>query len=93
MPFGNRVLRSSITSCLTVFYGWFWTHGGQTLGLRAWKAKVLTFDQQPINWLQALVRFSTALASCGLGLLWVLVAQCSWHDYLSKTNIFFEPKQ
>ncbi|MEI6068427.1 MAG: RDD family protein, partial [Methylococcaceae bacterium] len=27
------------------FYGWFWTHGGQTLGLRAWKIKVLTLDQ------------------------------------------------
>jgi uncharacterized RDD family membrane protein YckC len=24
------------------FYGWFWTHGGQTLGLRAWKIKVMT---------------------------------------------------
>jgi uncharacterized RDD family membrane protein YckC len=24
-----------------VFYGWFWTHGGQTLGLRAWKLRLL----------------------------------------------------
>jgi uncharacterized RDD family membrane protein YckC len=76
-----------------VFYGWFWTHGGQTLGLRAWKAKVLTFDQQPINWLQAFVRFVTALVSCGVGLLWLLVDKHSWHDYLSKTAIFFEPRQ
>jgi uncharacterized RDD family membrane protein YckC len=73
-----------------VFYGWFWTHGGQTLGLRAWKAKVLTQDYQPINWLQALVRFVTALASCGLSLLWLLVDDRTWHDYLSKTAIFFE---
>lgn len=77
-----------------IFYGWFWTHGGQTLGLRSWKAKVLTFEQQPITWLQALVRFVTALASCGLGLLWVLLdkRQRSWHDYLSKTAVFSEPK-
>lgn len=77
-----------------VFYGWFWTHGGQTLGLRAWKTKVLTFEQQPITWLQAFVRFVTALASCGLGLLWVLLdkRQRSWHDYLSRTAVFSEPK-
>jgi uncharacterized RDD family membrane protein YckC len=78
-----------------VFYGWFWTHGGQTLGLRAWKAKVLTVNQQPISWTQALVRFVTAFASCGLGLLWVLVdkQRQSWHDHLSKTAVFFDAKK
>jgi uncharacterized RDD family membrane protein YckC len=78
-----------------VFYGWFWTHGGQTLGLRAWKAKVLTVDQQPINWIQALVRFVTAFASCGLGLLWILIdkQQRSCHDHLSKTAVFFDVKK
>lgn len=78
-----------------VFYGWFWTHGGQTLGLRAWKAKVLTLNQQPINWTQALIRFITAFVSCGLGLLWILVdkKRYSWHDYLSKTAVFFDTKK
>ncbi|MFI3219306.1 MAG: RDD family protein [Methylococcales bacterium] len=78
-----------------LFYGWFWTHGGQTLGLRAWKAKVLTTDQQPINWTQALVRFVTAFASCGLGLLWIPLdkQRRSWHDYLSKTAVFFDAKK
>jgi uncharacterized RDD family membrane protein YckC len=78
-----------------LFYGWFWTHGGQTLGLRAWKAKVLTFEQQPINWRQAFVRFVTAIASCGFGLLWILLDKHrrSWHDYISKTAVFFEPKK
>jgi uncharacterized RDD family membrane protein YckC len=78
-----------------IFYGWFWTHGGQTLGLRAWKARVLTVDQQPINWIQALVRFVTAFASCGLSLLWILVdkQRRSCHDHLSKTAVFFDPKK
>jgi len=100
LPFGNTLIQEKtfyrlyllIVSFL--FYGWFWTHGGQTLGLKAWKAKVLTFEQQPINWIQALVRFSTALACCGLGLLWILVDERrrSWHDYLSKTAVFFDTK-
>jgi len=80
------------------FYGWFWTHGGQTLGLRAWKIKVLTRDQKPINWTQALLRFTTAIPSWGffgIGFLWILVDKnrCGWHDHLSKTALFFDPQK
>lgn len=80
------------------FYGWFWTHGGQTLGLRAWQLNVLTHDQQPISWQQALVRFSVACVSLsvfGLGFLWVLIDKNhrSWHDYASGTALFFKPKK
>ncbi|MDO9104159.1 MAG: RDD family protein [Methylovulum sp.] len=78
-----------------IFYGWFWTHGGQTLGLRAWRIKVLTLDQQPISWTHALIRFTTAIISwgfLGLGFLWMLFdkKQRGWHDYLSKTAVFFD---
>jgi len=80
------------------FYGWFWTHGGQTLGLRAWKIKVLTCDQKPINWTQALLRFTTAIPSWGffgIGFLWILVDKNrrGWHDHLSKTALFFDPQK
>ena len=80
------------------FYGWFWTHGGQTLGLRAWKIKVLTRDQKPINWTQALLRFTTAIPSWGffgIGFLWILVDKNrrGWHDHLSKTALFFDPQK
>lgn len=80
-----------------VFYGWFWTHGGQTLGLRAWKLHVLTFDRQTITWLQAFWRFSGAIISWGafgLGFFWSLIDQnhrC-WHDSFSKTAVFYRPK-
>ena len=80
-----------------LFYGWFWTHGGQTLGLRAWKLKVLTFEQRPLSWTQAALRFSTALFSWmffGLGFLWILLDKNNrgWHDHLSKTAVYFETK-
>ena len=48
------------------FYGWFWTHGGQTLGLRAWKIKVLTFDQKPISWTAGVVTFCNGFRLLGL---------------------------
>jgi uncharacterized RDD family membrane protein YckC len=80
------------------FYGWFWTHGGQTLGMRAWKIKVLTLDQKNINWTQALLRFLTAIVSWGffgLGFLWILIDKNrrGWHDHLSNTALFFDPQK
>jgi len=76
------------------FYGWFWTHGGQTLGLRAWKIAVLSEDGRPITWRQAALRFVCALLSwgcLGLGFWWILIDQDrkAWHDRLSKTAVFF----
>jgi uncharacterized RDD family membrane protein YckC len=76
-----------------LFYGWFWTHGGQTLGLKAWKTKVLTEGRQPISWRQAFIRFIAALFSFGIfgfGILWILVDknQRSWHDIVSKTGLY-----
>ncbi|MEQ1545521.1 RDD family protein [Methyloglobulus sp.] len=77
------------------FYGWFWTHGGQTLGLRAWKIKVLNNEHCVISWRQAFIRFIVALLSwgfLGLGFLWVLFdkKQRSWHDMASKTGLFLD---
>jgi len=81
-----------------VFYGWFWTHGGQTLGLRAWKIKVLTPDGQVLNWRQAGIRFIGGVLSwacLGLGFLWCLFDKngLCWHDYLSKTRLVLQEEK
>ena len=81
--------------CLTgfFFYGWFWTHGGQTLGLRAWKMRLCRDDGAAVSWRQAGVRFLAAglsWACLGLGFFWCLIDKngLCWHDYLSKTRLF-----
>ncbi len=79
-----------------VFYGWFWTHGGQTLGLRAWKLQVLTFDHKKITWSQAFWRFIGAIiawSALGFGFFWSLFDKNNrcWHDSLSKTAVFYNP--
>ncbi|MGZ4992755.1 MAG: RDD family protein [Methylobacter sp.] len=96
-PFTDRQVFFPIYLLLVsfFFYAWFWTHGGQTLGLRSWKIKVLTLDKKPISWKQALIRFIAAILSwgfCGLGFLWILIDknQRSWHDHLSHTALFFD---
>lgn len=56
------------------FFGWFWTHGGQTLGMRAWRLRLIAADGQPVGWYQALVRYLSMLIPwllIGLGLEFV----------------------
>jgi len=76
-----------------LFYGWFWTHGGQTLGLKAWKIRLLSDNLKPVTWYQALIRFMVSILSSGLfgiGFFWIFVDKnhrC-WHDIVSKTRLF-----
>ncbi len=73
-----------------LFFGYSWTHGGQTLGARAWRLQVTTMDGGGLDWRQAALRYLAAwllLIPPGLGLLWAWWdrdALC-WHDRLSGT--------
>lgn len=84
-----------------LFYGWFWTHGGQTLGMRAWRLKVVDgkkLDGRPPNALQCVSRSLVAtlsLSSFGLGYLWLYVDanRDTWHDKLSSTRTLVVPPE
>jgi len=80
-----------------LFFGWFWTHGGQTLGMRAWRLRTIKRDGSPMDWPASMARFAAALLSIaciGLGFLWILVdpERLAWHDHLSRTRVLLEPK-
>lgn len=77
-----------------VFYAWFWTHGGQTAGMRAWKITVVDCNGDLIGWRQAALRFLAASLSwgcLGLGFIWCLFDKnrLCWHDHLSKTRLYY----
>lgn len=74
-----------------IYFGWFWTHGGQTLGLRTWKLKVESVRGNKVTWRQAGIRFLVAILSwsgLGLGFLWVMFDKeaRSWHDIAAGTR-------
>lgn len=48
------------------FFGWFWTHGGQTLGMRAWRLQLHRVDGRPTHWVSALARYATMLLVWGI---------------------------
>ena len=56
----NPFFSSYIFLVCFLFYGWFWTHGGQTLGMRAWKLRLQGYDGGGVTWWQALARFLLA---------------------------------
>lgn len=57
----NIYMTLYLFAVIYIFYGWFWTHGGQTLGMRAWKQKLVQFDGSPVNWKQSFIRVLTGL--------------------------------
>lgn len=88
----HGLLRAWILIVSFVFFGWFWTHGGQTLGLRAWKLKVVRADGGQLTWRDALNRFALAIPSvglAGLGLWWSVFdsEHRALHDRWSRTRI------
>ena len=59
-----------------LFFGWFWTHGGQTVGMKAWHMILLRESGDKPGWRDSLVRFLvssgyfyTLLVLFGLGIL------------------------
>ncbi len=62
MPTRSQPLLSAyLLGVSFLFFGWFWTHGGQTLGMRAWKLQLTSRDGGPVTWRQSLLRFLSAL--------------------------------
>ena len=44
-----------------VFFGGFWTHGGQTIGMRTWRLRVVRLDGARLDWYRALLRYLAML--------------------------------
>ncbi len=89
---GQAAYSTYLLAVSFLFFGWFWTHGGQTLGMRAWKIRLCAEGGGPVNWRQAGLRFLAAWLSLlpfGLGFLWALLdkeKRC-WHDRIARTRM------
>jgi len=91
VPAGAWWFRLYLLGLAGLFFCWFWIHGGQTLGMRAWRVKLICANGAPITWRVAIIRFAAAclsVASLGLGFAWAAIARdkLTWHDRLSGTR-------
>ena len=82
---------------VTAFFSWFWLRSGQTLGMQAWRIKLVSYRGETVSARQAIYRCLGAALSAGclgLGYWWCLFdpRRRYWHDYLSGTELILLPK-
>ncbi|MEX2131896.1 MAG: RDD family protein [Pseudohongiellaceae bacterium] len=83
-------------SCLG-FYLWFWCQSGQTLGMLAWRIRLVDRAGGPVSWQQALLRWLLAwpaFFALGLGYFWLYFNpdRITLHDRWSQTRVILQPK-
>lgn len=75
-----------------------WRRGGQTLGMRPWRVKLVSADQQPASWRALWIRYAVgtlSLLAGGLGFWWAWWdrERLTWHDRASGTRLVRLPKR
>jgi uncharacterized RDD family membrane protein YckC len=75
-----------------------WRRGGQTLGMRPWRLRVVASDGAKPPWSGLWMRYSVGTASLllgGLGFWWAWIDRdkLAWHDRASKTRLVRAPRQ
>jgi uncharacterized RDD family membrane protein YckC len=63
---------------LSLYFMWFWTHGGQTLAMKTWHLRLVSRDGGAIGLKQALTRFMTSWLWFAPALLGAWLA--GWHQ-------------
>lgn len=94
----DPLLSSTLFISLFLFFGYFWTKTGQTLGMQVWHLRIQNEDNTAISWNQALVRFFVAgvsIAAFGLGYLWVFIDKKNrtWQCIASESKVIRIPKR
>jgi len=72
-----------------LFFSWFWMHGGQTLGMRAWKIKAVNEEGESLSLRASVIRFVSGLVLLPVVLLPALADKHKrgLHDRLANTRI------
>lgn len=96
---GRLWFRFLLVLVIAGFFCGFWMRGGQTIGMRAWRLKLVRegASAETISLPRALGRLAAACLAAlpaGLGYLWILVdpRRLAWHDRLSGTRVVYLPK-
>ncbi len=96
VPSGSWWYPLYLISITGLFHAWFWSHGGQTLGMRAWRLWVTDETGEIPSFRLGLWRYACSLLAWFslLGLLWCAIEPRgrAWHDLISHTRITHIPK-
>ena len=92
VPPGTWWFPAALVGVAAAFFSGFWARGGQTVGMRTWRIRVVRADGRPLVWPRAIARFGAGLLSAlpaGLGLWWSVLDEHKrgWHDRLTDTRV------
>lgn len=90
------VLQAHFFLSLLLYFGWFWTHGGQTLAMKTWRLQLVDANGGPVRPGQALLRYCLCYPSlllAGVGFFWALFDRDRQflHDRIAGTRITLLP--
>lgn len=90
-PLYHLTLQGVLLSLSAFYFVISWSRGGQTIGMRAWKVRILDSEDRPPDVPRSLLRFCLALVSliAGFGFIWCLfdADRRAWHDVMAKTKM------
>ena len=92
----GAVVQSILFLELFMFFTYFWIADGQTIGMKAWRLRLVMNSGRRPSLNQVTVRFIAAcisFAALGLGYWWVFIDKRNraWPDMLSDSQIIYEP--
>lgn len=96
VPPGSWWFPLAILGLSMAYFCGFWVHGGQTVGMRAWRIRVMRDDGDRLGWLRAEARFAAGVVAAlpaGLGLWWSALdrSKRGWHDRWTRTRVVRAP--
>ena len=97
VPPGSILFQALLVVTAGIFFVGFWAVGGQTLGMRAWRIRVVNRDGRKISIRQSLTRFIATIPSValfGIGIFWLLLdpQKGTWPDRVAGTRVVVVPK-
>ena len=100
IPSGSLVSWLLFLACLGVtglYATLSWRRGGQTLGMRPWRLRLLAVDGNALGWKALWLRYAVgvlSLLAAGLGFWWAWFDRdrLTWHDRASGTRLVRVPK-
>jgi len=74
------------------YYVWCWVKGGQTVGMRAWRMKLIHADGSYLTWREGFIRATLSLG--GIAHIWSLFnkEKRGWHDIATDSYMVVFPK-
>ncbi|MDD8058874.1 MULTISPECIES: RDD family protein [Shewanella] len=86
-PLYHGLYQLWLALCVCSFYAIFWSRGGQTLGMRAWRLKVQHPNGQNLSFITACARVVWSLL--GIGNLWILINadKLALQDMMTRSEV------